>query len=143
MFAIWALRFEITSDLRFGALSPKLSRSPSVTFRNQTLGHSHCDPSDHLQESPGPPGPKSQTSLEKSLFGGLQKSPPKYPKKSKNTQKIPKFGFFGYFSIFSGIFGYFFADPQKDSFRDFFGISGPEGPETPVNGRLGRNILMS
>ena len=41
-----------------------------------------CDPSDHLQESLGPPGPKSQKSLKKSLFGGLQKSPQKYPKKS-------------------------------------------------------------
>ena len=32
-----------------------------------------CDPSDHLQESPGPPGPNSQKCLQKSLFGGLPK----------------------------------------------------------------------
>ena len=97
-----------------------------------------CDLTDHLQESPGPPGPESQKSLEKSLFGGLQKSPRKYPKKSENTRKYTNLDFFGYFSTFSGIFGNFSADPQKDSFRDFFGISGPEGPETPVNGRSGR-----
>ena len=77
-----------------------------------------CDPSDHLQESLGPPGPKSQKSLEKSLFGGLQKSSRKYPKKSKNTQKSPNLCIFVYFLTFSGIFGDFFADPQKDSFRD-------------------------
>ena len=53
-----------------------------------------CDPSDHLQESPGPPGPKSQKSLKKSLFGGPQKSPRKYPKKSKNTPKSPILGIF-------------------------------------------------
>ena len=40
---------------------------------------------------------------------------------------------------FSGIFGAVFAEPPKDSFWDFFAILGPEGPETPVNGRSGRN----
>ena len=49
-----------------------------------------CDPSDHLQESPGP---KSQKSLKKSLFGGPQTSPRKYPKRSK----IPQIGLFGVF----------------------------------------------
>ena len=33
-----------------------------------------CDPSRHLQESPGPPGPKAQKSLKKGLFGGLQET---------------------------------------------------------------------
>ena len=35
-----------------------------------------CDPSDHLQESPSPPGPKSQKSLKKSPFGGSAKKVP-------------------------------------------------------------------
>ena len=54
----------------------------------------HCDPSRHLQESPGPPGPKSQKSLKKGIFGGLEKSLEKYPKKSKNID----------FQTFLGIF---------------------------------------
>ena len=45
-----------------------------------------CDPSGHLQESPGRPGPKSQKSLKKSLFGGLQKVPENTRKSQKNTQ---------------------------------------------------------
>ena len=78
--------------------------------------------------------------VSKRVFLGVCKKVPENTRKiRKIPQKIPKFGFFGYFSTFSGIFGDFFADPPKDSFRDFFGISGPEGPETPVNGRLGRN----
>ena len=40
-------------------------------FSKRFLG---CDPSRHLQESPGPPGPKSQKNLKKGLFGGLEKS---------------------------------------------------------------------
>ena len=56
-----------------------------------------CDPSRHLQESPGPPGPKSQKSLKKGPFGGLEKSLEKYPKKSKN---IDFRTFLGIFSVF-------------------------------------------
>ena len=70
-----------------------------------------------------------------------KKVPENTRKSQKNTPKNTQIRvFFGYFSTFSGIFGDFFADPQKDSFRDFFGVSGPEGPETPVNGRLGRKV---
>ena len=87
----------------------------------------------------GPSGPEIPKKSRKESFWGLQKSPRKHPKKSKNTRKSPNLVFFGYFLTFSGIFGDFFADPQKDSFRDFFGISGPEGPETPLNGRSGCN----
>ena len=94
-----------------------------------------CDPSDHLQESPGPQRPKAQKSLKKSLFRGFTKKSPKIPEKVKKHPETPKFG---HFLTFSGIFGDFFADPRKDSFWDFFALSGPEGPETPVNGRLGR-----
>ena len=73
--------------------------------KHQKLSHHmtclSCDLSDHLQESLGPPGPKWQKSLKKSLIGGLQKSPRKTRKKT-------------------------FCRPL-------------EGPETPVNGRSGRN----
>ena len=92
-----------------------------------------CDSSRHLQESLDPPGPKSQ-SLKKSLFGGPQKSLKKYPKKSTNTDFRRK-------SVFVDFFGYFlrlFCGPPKRLFLDFFAISGPEGPETPVNGGSGR-----
>ena len=82
-----------------------------------------CDPSDHLQESPDFPGPKFQKSLEKSLFGGLEKSPGKYPKKFKKYPKNTQiWTFFGYVSTFSGIFGDFFADLQKDFFETFLGF---------------------
>ena len=88
------------------------------------LWHSHdlavtlygCDPSRHLQESPGPPGPKSQKSLKKSLFGGLQKSPQKYPKKSETTPKSPSLGIVGLFRVFSGTF---LQTPKKTLFETF------------------------
>ena len=73
--------------------------------------------------------------VSKRVFLGVCKKVP------ENTRKSPNLVFFGDFLTFSGIFGDFFADPQKDSFRDFFGISGPEGPETPVNGRSGRKFM--
>ena len=75
-----------------------------------------CDPSRHLQESPGPPGPKSQKSLKKGLLGGLQKSPKKYPKKSKNTDFRT---FLGIFSPFRVFFGTFLQTPQKTFFETF------------------------
>ena len=43
-----------------------------------------CNPSRHLQESPGPQGPKSQQKSQKGFLGGsAEKSP-------KNTRKKPK-----------------------------------------------------
>ena len=65
------------------------------------MGAWPCDPSDHLQESPGP---KSQKSLKTSLFGGPQKSPRKYPKKSKITQNWTFCGIFDFFEYFRGLF---------------------------------------
>ena len=97
-------------------------------------------PSRHLQKSPGPPGPNSQKSLKKGLFGGLEKSLKKYPKKSKNTDFRT---FLVFFSVFLETFGYFWdflQTPQKTLFETFFAISGPEGLETPVNGGSGRNL---
>ena len=107
--------------------------NPAIWNRSKS-NHCHfssdlCDPSDHLKESLGPPGPKSQKSLKKSLLGGLQK---KSPKISAKVEKYPKKSNFGYFSTFTVIFGDFLADPRKDSFRDsFLRFWGPEGPETP------------
>ena len=114
----------------------------------------HCDPSDHLQESPGPPGPKSQKSLKKSLFGGPQKSPRKYPKKSKNTPKSPILGIFYFFRYFRGLF----CGPPKRLFLRLFCDFGPGGPgdsckwslgsqrihihqETPGNSKI-RNVFI-
>ena len=87
-------------------------------------GSQICDPSRHLQESPGPPGPKSQKSLKKGLLGGLQKSPEKYPKKSKNTQKVWKSVFLDFFGYFSGLFC---RPPKRPFLRLFcdFGLGGP------------------
>ena len=76
--------------------------------------------------------------VSKRVFLGVCKKVPENTRKvEKYPKKYPNLDFSGTFQLFAGIFGDFFADPQKDSFRDFFGISGPEGPETPVNGRLG------
>ena len=41
----------------------------------------NCDPSRHLQESPGPPGPKSQKSLKKGFLGGSGEKSQKMPEK--------------------------------------------------------------
>ena len=89
-----------------------------------------CDLSDHLQESLGPPGPKSQKSHKKSLLGGLKKVPENTPK----SRKIP------FFRYFRGLF----CRPTKRLFLTlFWGISGLEGPATPVNGRSGRKPFFS
>ena len=82
-----------------------------------------------------PPAPKPQKQSQKGSLKGPQISPRKHPKKSKNTL----FGSWGYFWT-SIIFGDLSADPPKDPFETFFlAISGPEAPETPVNGGSGRN----
>ena len=96
-----------------------------------------CDPSDHLQESLGPRGPKSQKkSLRKSLFWGVCK---KVPENTRKSQKIPQIRpFWVFFLLFRGIF-YFFG-----FFRGLsrgLAILGSEGPETPVNGRSGRKVV--
>ena len=88
------------------------------------------DLSRHLQESSGPPGPKSQTSLKEGLFEG----PWKYRKsnKLKNSPKRPKMSFdFKFWSVS--------ADPPKDSFETRSAFSGAEATETPINGGSGRN----
>ena len=79
---------------------------------------------------------QNRKKVSKRVFWGSAKKSPKIPEKVK---KYTKKSNFGHFLTFSGIFGGFFADPPKDSFWDFFEILGPEGPETPVNGRSDRN----
>ena len=98
-----------------------------------------CDPSDHLQESPGP---KSQKSLEKSLVGGLQKSPRKYPKKSKNTRKMSRFGCFfsGIFDFFGDFRGLFCRPPKRLSSRLFWDF-GPRGAGDSCKWSLRSQVL--
>ena len=80
----------------------------------------------------GPSGSEIAKSLNKSLPVGLQKSPRKYLK----SQKIPQIGLLGVFSDLFGCFlGLFCRPPPKRLLFRLFAISGPEGPETPVNGR--------
>ena len=49
--------------------------SPPKVYVSHLFAFFPCDPSDHLQESPGPPRSKSPKSLRKSRFGDLQKVP--------------------------------------------------------------------
>ena len=56
------------------------------------------------------------------------------------NKKYTKIGpIWGIFLIVSGIFVDFFCRPPKRLVLRLFAISGPEGPETPVNARSGRN----
>ena len=73
---------------------------------------------------------------EESLWGSAKKS----PKRPQNVKQKPTWNFGGYFLTFSGIFGDSFGTPNKTLSEMFLGggIPGPEGPETPVNGRPGR-----
>ena len=67
-------------------------------------------------------GARNPKKSRKESFWVSAKKSLKIPEKSKNTRKIPNLDLFRCFSTFSGIFGDFFADPQKDSFRDFLGF---------------------
>ena len=68
--------------------------------------------------------PKSQKSLEKSLFGGPQKS----RRKVEKYPKTPKFGFFGVLFDFWGYFRGLFCRPPKRLFSRFFWDFWPGGP---------------
>ena len=93
----------------------------------QLRAEQHCDPSDHLQESPGPVqarNPKKRLKKKVSFLvflGFCKETPRKYPKKPKNTQII-KWTFGVFFFRFSGIFGDFVTDPQKHFLRLFYFI---------------------
>ena len=85
----------------------------------------------------GPSGPEIAKKCQKESFRGSAKKSPKAPEKVK---KCPKLDFSGHFLPFLGIFGDFLQTPEKTLFDTFFAISGPEGPETPVNGRSGHKF---
>ena len=87
----------------------------------------------------GPSGPKYQKKISNWVFWGVRK---KVPENTRKSPKIPKMRLWG---VFFDSFGYFrglLLNPQSHSFWDFLGISGPKGPETPVNGRSGRKPCL-
>ena len=83
----------------------------------------------------GPSRPGIPKQSQKACFGGLQKSPRKYPKKSKNTRKSPILGIFRLFRVFSGTF---LQTPKNcepsDELQESLGPSGPEMPQPPAPG---------
>ena len=93
-----------------------------------------CDPSRHLQESPALRARNRKKISQKGSLGVREKS-------QKNTRKYQKKVWKSVFLDFSGIFcGLCCRNPQRKTLVEiFFAISGPEGPETPVNGGSGRN----
>ena len=72
-------------------------------------------------------------SLKKGLFGGLQKSPRKYPKKSKTISEGAKIGIYRLFRVFSGTF----LQTPKKTFLRLFCDFGPGGPGDSCKWRLG------
>ena len=80
---------------------------------------------------------KNHKKSQKESVWGSAKKYPKVPKKSNNTPQKSNFNFW-VFLIFSGIFRDLWKTPKKTLFEIFFATWGPEGPETPVNGRSGR-----
>ena len=127
----------VSSLLCLSCLVPLLIQLQVFRETKDTVGAYGCDPSRHLQESPGPPGPKSQKNLKKRLLGGLLKSPRKYPKKKP---KMPTFGpFLDIFRHFRVFFGTFLETPQKiDPFLRLFCNFGPGDSCKWRLGRLGR-----
>ena len=103
-----------------------------------------CEPSDELQESLGPSRPEIPKKSEKSLPGPPAPGSPKVWKKSRKSPEIhQKFQFCVVLDFSGGYFQGLFADPpRKTLFETFFAILGPEGPETPVNGRSGRKNTL-
>ena len=84
------------------------------------------------------PGPKSQKKSQKRSFLGVRR---KVPKNTRKSLKIPKKLRKSVFLDFSGYFLRLFCGPPKRPFLRLFAISGPEGPETPVNGGSGRDFI--
>ena len=85
----------------------------------------------------GPSGPKSQKNRKKVAGASRprgQKRLKKSQKRSKTSQKPP---FFDFFNLFFNFFSTFFdpgAERPRQLFFDFFGISGPKGPNDPCKG---------
>ena len=85
---------------------------------------------------------QNRKKVSKRVFLGVWRKVSKNTRKSlkipKNTQKGPKIGIFRLFRVF---FETFLQTPKKTLLETFFAISGPEGPETPVNGGSDRKVL--
>ena len=103
-----------------GTLSSALWSTQIVESTSRAL--SGCDP---------PEIPK--ISRKESLRGSAAKSP-KLPEKVEKCQNWTSGAFFDFIRYFRGLY----CRPPKGFFLSFFLISGPEGPETPVNGRSTR-----
>ena len=85
----------------------------------------------------GPSGPEIPKKVSKRVFWGVCKEVPENTRKSRKIpDKVQIWVFFRYFSTFLVFSGTFCRPPRKICSR-LFGISGPEGPEIPVNGRSG------
>ena len=65
-----------------------------VFYLEKGIAKVPCDPSDHLQQSPGPPGPGFFAKNQKGSFRSPQKSPRKIPENVKNTPKSSILGIF-------------------------------------------------
>ena len=100
-----------------------------------------CDPSRHVQESPGPPGPKSLKRLQKPFWWGpAKKSPKKNPRSPKMPQKVQFSAFLGH------ILGYFrglFCRPPPKRLLRHFSASGPGGPGDSCTWRLGSPMFTT
>ena len=101
-------------------ISPEdLSPSEKHSSEPWEVAHLRLRPERPFTGVSGPSGPRIAKKSQKESFWGSAKKSPKIPEKVK---KYTKLDFLVYFLTFSGIFGNFFADPQKDSFWDFFAI---------------------
>ena len=67
---------------------------------------------------------------------GSAKGSPKTPEKVKQHPKSGPLGVLFYF------FQVFLGDVLQTPKKPLFEVSRPEGPETPVNGRLGRKFKL-
>ena len=92
------------------------------TLLGLSLDCDSCDPSRHLQEYPGPPGPKSQKNVSKKVLWGVGRKVPRNTRKSlKIPKKVRKLVFLDFFGYFLGLF----CRPPKRPFWGFFCDFGP------------------
>ena len=92
-----------------------------------------CDREQPFTGVSGPSGPEIPQKSQKESWGVCKKSP-KTPE--KNPQKNTQIGFWGvFFDFFGCCWGLFCRHPRL--FLRLWGISGPDGLETPENDRSG------
>ena len=127
LITLWIIRLDAEKD------SQRVFLFADMVF---TLSSLSWGPEPPFTGLSGPSRPEIAKKSQKRFFfwGGLQESPKNTRKNLKMPKKGPKIG---------RLFGYFLGlvcRPQKRPFlRLFFAISGPGGPETPVNAGSGRN----